>query len=108
MRRVYAPHLGKHIVVGGCRVVDHHAPKLKLGSYLKSAPTLPSSCDWTPAAISVIRDPLGNDKYGDCVIAEDGHAIAVIITLLIRHYFASLALFRIDMPTSFRMGSHHV
>lgn len=37
-----------------------------------------------------------------------GHAIAVIITILIRHYFASLALFHIDMPTSFRMGSHHV
>jgi len=37
-----------------------------------------------------------------------GHAIAVNITLLIRNYCAFLALFRIDMPTSFRMGSHHV
>ena len=37
-----------------------------------------------------------------------GHAIAVIITLLIRYYCAFLALFRIDMPTSFCMGSHHV
>ena len=66
--------------IGGCRLpAQHtllHAPKLKM--FLTAIPTSPTSVDWSAAALSVIEDIEGNSDYGDCVMAEDAHYIAVL------------------------------
>ena len=80
MKRIYAPHWKRHVVIGACKRPDPHAPMLKLRDYMKMAalPTNPASCDYSSPAISVITNLEGNDEYGDCVEAEDSHFIAVM------------------------------
>ena len=77
---IWAPHLRRNVVLGGCKIPDKHAPMLKLGNYMDVAqlPPAPTSCDYSDPAMSVISDEEGNDAYGDCVLAEEAHFIAVM------------------------------
>jgi hypothetical protein len=79
MKKVFAPHLNRHVVLGGCRPPDRHAPMLKLANYLDLAklPAPPGSADYMAPAKSVLTNPEGNTDYGDCVLAEEAHWIAV-------------------------------
>lgn len=69
-------------VIGACRLpAPHahlHAPKLAAFLKTEAIPSTPDTIDWSSAAISVIEDIEGNDKWGDCVMAEDAHYIAVL------------------------------
>jgi hypothetical protein len=80
MKRVFAPHLGRDVVIGACKMPDRHAPRLYLGDYvdLSTLPPSPESCDYSAPAMPVITNLEGNDAYGDCVEAEDAHFIAVM------------------------------
>lgn len=80
MHIIHDPHRNRDFVLGACKRPDPHAPKLHLGNYvdLSALPPVPSTCDFSPAAMSVITNILGNDQYGDCVEAEDGHFIALV------------------------------
>jgi hypothetical protein len=80
MHKVFAPHLNRNVIIGGCKMPDRHAPMLKLRDYMKMAalPAAPTSCDYSGPAMSVITNIEGNDQYGDCVEAEDAHFIALV------------------------------
>jgi hypothetical protein len=81
LRRIEVPSLKKTRVIGGCRLphpLAHlHAPKLR---YMLTGPVpqTPASIDYTAPAASVIANVEGNDKYGDCVEAEEAHFIGVV------------------------------
>ena len=80
MHKVFAPHLNRNVIIGGCKMPDRHAPMLKLRDYMKMAalPASPVSCDYSGPAMSVITNIEGNGQYGDCVEAEDAHFIALV------------------------------
>lgn len=80
MRQVFAPHLGRHVVIGSCKIPSPHRPRIRLGHYLAAAqwPTSPSSVDYSGPAMSEIQQILGNDQYGCCVESEEGHFIGVV------------------------------
>lgn len=81
MKRVFVPHLNRHVVLGAVRArLDPHSPVLKIADYLDKGtlPPSPTSCDWSPPAISVVEDIEGNGEYGDCVLAEEAHFIALV------------------------------
>jgi hypothetical protein len=69
-------------VIGACRLPQQHtllhAPKFKTFLKAGAIPSSPADIDWSSAAITVIEDIEGNDKWGDCVEAEDAHYIAVL------------------------------
>ena len=77
-RRVFHPGLGRHIVIGACKLPKHPPVGLKLKDFLAAFPASPPTCDYTPKAASVIADIEGNDTYGDCVFAENAHFIGVV------------------------------
>lgn len=67
------------IVIGGCKLPRHSPTGLRLKNFrTPAAPASPTMVDWSAAAISVIEDVEGNDRLGDCVLAEDAHYIAVL------------------------------
>jgi hypothetical protein len=80
LRELYLPHLGKTVKLGGCILKPNYSPRLKLKDYLnhEKLPAPPQAVNYTAAAISVIQNVEGNDQYGDCVLAEDAHYIAVV------------------------------
>lgn len=80
MKKIWAEHLQRHVIIGACKMPDPHAPMLRMHrfSLVGTTPPAPSSCDYSEPAMRVIRDEEGNDAVGDCVIAEDAHAIAVM------------------------------
>jgi hypothetical protein len=63
----------------GRRIPKVPARGFKFSSYLNKAglPAAPTSSDYTAKAIPVLRDILGNDQYGDCVLACGGHLVGV-------------------------------
>lgn len=52
-------------------------PHLRLGSYLRlvDLPPIPAAADYRPAALEALRDVMGNDALGDCVIAGGYHIL---------------------------------
>jgi hypothetical protein len=80
MKRIFAPHLNRHVIIGACKIPDRHAPMLKLRNYMKLGvlPPAAPSCDYSGPAMSVITNIEGNDNYGDCVEAEDAHFVALV------------------------------
>lgn len=80
MKRVFAPHLGREVTIGACKMPDRHAPKLHLGDYvdLSTLPPAANSVDYSQPAMSVITNLEGNDEYGDCVLAEEAHFVGVM------------------------------
>jgi len=54
-------------------------PRIKFGDYADaSLPAPPVSCDYRPAAASVLSNIYLNDKLGDCVIAGCAHVFGVL------------------------------
>jgi hypothetical protein len=79
-RRIYIPHQGRHVIIGGCRLPRHAPVGPKLKDFLKARaayPASPATADWTGLAMAELTQVLGNDQYGDCVFAENGHYVAV-------------------------------
>lgn len=70
--------LPRRVVVNGCRLPtpEAHAAVPALDRFV-AIPASPPSIDWSQAALPVIRDVEGNASYGDCVYAEEAHALAV-------------------------------
>jgi hypothetical protein len=53
-----------------------HPQTLRLGNYLKAGlPAAPPTSNFTAKGGSVLRDILGNDKYGCCVLSCGGHEV---------------------------------
>ncbi len=82
MRQVFAAHLNRNVVVGGCQLTYEH-PKgvLFLRDVRDKVAKLasPGSIAWNnAAAMQVITNILGNADYGDCVEAEEGHFIGLV------------------------------
>jgi hypothetical protein len=76
-KSVFAPHLNRHVKFGRKRPVAI-GPHLKLRNYLRAnLPAPPSSCDFTPAAETSLRNVYLNDQLGDCVIAGANHIAGV-------------------------------
>lgn len=48
-------------------------PKLKMSNYRGVLPTIPDTCDYSPAAQKTLRNVYLNDQLGDCVIAGGAH-----------------------------------
>lgn len=78
MIEVFAPHLNRHVKLGGCRL-PHPGRLAKLPRLSRFAvPAAPASCAYNAPAMAVITDPEGNTAYGDCVLAEEAHYVAVV------------------------------
>lgn len=73
------PRTGKRRRINGCRLPRHAPVGLRLEHFVHAAalPAVGASCDYTGPAMSVISDIEGNDTFGDCVFAENAHAVAV-------------------------------
>jgi hypothetical protein len=89
MKKVFAPHLNRHVILGGMKAPSQdaydRAPRLKHffkllagGTAEPTIPASPESVAWNGPAMSVLTNLEGNDEYGDCVLAEEAHYIAVI------------------------------
>lgn len=70
----HAPHLGRSVKLGRKRPIGR-SPRLHLHNYLKVAPEVPAAVDYSPAANEALRDVMGNDRLGDCVIAAGYHVV---------------------------------
>jgi hypothetical protein len=78
LKRVFAPHLGKNIVLGGSRPITSLGPHLVAEDYLlASLLAPPNSCDYVDKAVAALKLLYGNADYGDCVIAEAYHMVGV-------------------------------
>ena len=79
MREIFAPHLGTTIRVGGRKCVPRkHRMHLRHYMIKGALPTPPASCDFSAPALPVLRDIMGNDVLGDCVIAAGYHYVGVV------------------------------
>lgn len=79
MKEIFAPHLGRKVKFGRKRprVVGPH---LKLRNYLDTSvilPQAPPAVDYSAPAMPILRDVMGNDALGDCVIASGYHIVGV-------------------------------
>ena len=73
MKTIFAPHLGRHVKLGGRKRPSPLKPgrrRLKLGDYMTgAAPVAPSSVDYTAKAKAALSQMYDNDTLGCCVIA---------------------------------------
>jgi hypothetical protein len=80
MRRVFSPHHGHAVIVGGRKRPTrspNHA-RVHLAKYMKHAELEPApDCDYSAGALG-LANVLGNNTLGDCTCAGVGHAIEVI------------------------------
>lgn len=77
MKEVFAPHLMRNVKFGRKRPIAL-GPHFKLRNYLKQGiPAPPTTYDWSPAALSSLRDIYLNNSLGCCVISEGYHAEGV-------------------------------
>jgi hypothetical protein len=81
MRRIFVPHLGHNVVLGGCRLTAEQ-PKMRL-SHVASKHGVklisPDSIAWNnQSAMKIVADIEGNDDFGDCVCAEEAHFVAIV------------------------------
>ncbi len=78
MKTFFAPHLGRHVKLGR-RAPVSLGPHLRLSRYLTARlPPVPASCDYSSAALPSLRDIMGNDTLGDCVIASANHVQGLV------------------------------
>lgn len=59
----------------GRRRAIGRGPRLHLANYLRDLPPIPTAVDYTGPANEVLRDVMGNDIMGDCVIAAGYHIV---------------------------------
>jgi len=74
MKSVYAMHLDRHVKLGR-QPRKPGGIRLHFSDFVSHAamPSIPSSCDYSPKAASVLSDIYGNDALGDCVVAAGEH-----------------------------------
>lgn len=77
MKRLFSPHHGHDLVVGGRRRAPAHGRRLHLAKYIKREEIAVPDCDYSPGALG-LTNVLGNDRLGDCTCAGAGHMIEVI------------------------------
>lgn len=81
LHKVYAPHLDRHVVVGGARPV--HLGTRKHAHFAKfianmAAIAVPSTTSFRTLADKALRKMYLNDQLGDCVIAARNHRMGVL------------------------------
>ena len=83
VKEIYAPHIGRGVKFGR-QIPDIILPHPKMTEFELSTkdetvilPTPPNTIDWTPAALSALKQLFLNDTVGDCVIAAIMHALGV-------------------------------
>jgi hypothetical protein len=78
VKTFFAPHLNRHVKLGRHAPVSL-GPHLRLSRYLTARlPPAPSSADYSADALPSLRDIMGNDTLGDCVIASANHVQGVV------------------------------
>jgi hypothetical protein len=78
LKRVFAPHLNREIILGGCKPIKFLGPHLTAESYLRAVlPAPPGSCNYSPKAMAALSQVFLNNDLGDCVIAEGYHMVGV-------------------------------
>lgn len=80
MKRLFAPHLGRHVVVGGRKRPKTFARRAMLAAFLDASalPTPPASTSYETKAASVLRRMFLNDQLGDCVCAGRAHRVGLL------------------------------
>jgi hypothetical protein len=79
-KRVWNEGRSKYAIIGACKL-KYSPVGIKFKDFVHALiayPTVPSTCDWSQAAIAVIENVEGNDNAGDCVEAEEAHFIGVV------------------------------
>ncbi|HEX4334671.1 MAG TPA: hypothetical protein VH062_02090 [Polyangiaceae bacterium] len=77
LKEVYAQHLNRNVKFGRTPPVAV-GPRLHFARYAVSLPTPAATCSYSSKALAALRDVMGNDRLGDCVIAGlFGHSLAV-------------------------------
>jgi hypothetical protein len=81
MKKLFAPHLHRHVVLGAVKLPDPEVVKNlpHLAKYrMPQMHNLPAAVAYNAPAMSVITNLEGNDAFGDCVEAEEAHYIALL------------------------------
>lgn len=79
MKKVLAPHLGRHVVVGGRRRPTTFSRRLQAHTLLQAnLPAPPNSTHYETVAMTALRKMFLNDQLGDCVRAGAAHRIGVL------------------------------
>jgi hypothetical protein len=76
---VFVPHLNRTVRLGRKRPHAHKRVR-RFASYVDLAilrASIPDSADYSPKAAAALAQMYGNDQYGDCVIAGEGHLVGV-------------------------------
>lgn len=78
LRTLHLPHLGRTVKLGR-RPPAARGPRLELRRYLKldKMVGIPEAVDYRSAASAALRDVMGNDSLGDCVIAGGYHVVGL-------------------------------
>ena len=78
MKEIFAPHLGRNVKFGR-RERKPGGTRIHFSDFVEhlAMPTIPSACDFSPKAASVLADIYKNDSLGDCVIAGGYHILGV-------------------------------
>jgi hypothetical protein len=77
IKSVFAPHLGRDVKFGRRR--SFRGPRLSLKNYITGTlPPPPATSDYTPKALSALKNVYLNDSLGDCVIAAGYHYEATV------------------------------
>jgi hypothetical protein len=80
MKKVFAPHLGREVRLGGRKIPKVFHTTLKMSHFLQLSdlvPAPPPSMDLTKTSLAAQRNIDLNDTLGDCVIAGRAHRIAL-------------------------------
>lgn len=82
MKKIFAPHLNHHVVLGGRKRPKSYARRPLFSLLTRDAgvalPTPPDSTSYHNPALAILRRMFLNDTRGDCVIAGRGHRIGVL------------------------------
>jgi hypothetical protein len=117
MQRIFVPRLGRHVVIGACKLPSPHRPRIRLSSYIDKAtiPPSPPSVDYTAPAMSVIQNVEGNDSVGDChdekteVLTEHGWRLWTDYdgSSLLGTMNTATGMLEFQTPISIRRRPHH-
>jgi hypothetical protein len=81
MRQVFSTQLNNYIVLGGRVTPTVIHPHMKMSRYLNATattlPTPPDSINYSPKALTALKNIYLNNKLGDCVIAAAYHIVGV-------------------------------
>lgn len=75
IKQIHSPFHGHPVKFG--RKHPTSRPKLHLKNYFAALPAPPATCDYSPKAMAILPDIMGNDQLGDCVIAGGYHIVGV-------------------------------